>query len=114
MPYIVRDRTNKVVGIYLSHTTSVIENQDVEQLSIDHPEIINFLSQAGKDDTARNLLDEYDTEVPRVLEDLIDILIRQKTIHFHDFPEEAQKKLKARETLRVLIRQADRQEPQAS
>lgn len=109
MPYVIRDTSGRIVGIYLHHNSDVDELQRPEVLSIENPEIINFLTQAGKEDAVKELLDEYDIVVPRILEDLIDLLIRNKLIKFEDFPEAAQKTLRAREYLREVIRQTTRE-----
>lgn len=103
MPYVTRDKNNKVVGIYLEPRSG-----SDELVSIEHPDIIEFLTQAGEEDNAKKLLSDYDHSIPRVLEDLIDILIRTQIIHFTQFPEPAQKKLLTRQYLRNLIRQVSR------
>lgn len=103
MPYVCRDKLSKVVSISL-HS----DDEETEQLSIDHPDVIDFLTRAGHDDSAKNLLDDYDTEIPRIVEDLIDILIRNKLISFDEFPLEARHKMITRQYLRNLIRQVSR------
>lgn len=103
MPYVLRDANKKVIAIYLG------EQPDApEILPIEHPDIIDFLTQAGEDDNAKRLLSEYDASIPRVLEDLIDILIRNQVVRFEQFPSAAQRKLLTRQYLRNLIRQVER------
>ena len=85
------------------------ENESAKEiLSIDHPDIVDFLTRFGDDNQARQLLTDYDESLPRVLEDLIDILIRKNVLQFTEFPETARRKLVTRQYLRNLIRQTDR------
>jgi hypothetical protein len=103
MPFVVRDKNHRVTGLYLEPN-----ERASELLSIDHPDVVDFLTQACKLEQVKVLLNEYDLAIPRVLEDLIDILIRNRVITFSQFPTEAQDKMTAREYLRELIRQVDR------
>lgn len=103
MPYVVRSADNEIIEIAIDGN-----ERASEYLPIDHPDVINFLTKVGDDIDARQLLVDYDASVPRVLEDLIDILIRNQVISFDQFPDEARKKLVTRQYLRNLIRQVDR------
>ena len=44
-----------------------------------------------------------DTEMARITEDLIDVLVSRNILNFTDFPVEAQKKLMARQKLRKSL-----------
>lgn len=64
------------------------------------------MTNTGKqDDTTRALgkLAESDQALIRVVEDLIDTLIRKDLLHFTDLPEAAQAKLLERRTLRRSV-----------
>lgn len=52
---------------------------------------------------ARHLLARTDTDLARITEDLIDILIARGVIQFTDFPAEAQEKLLRRRTTRAAL-----------
>jgi hypothetical protein len=52
---------------------------------------------------ARELLARTDTDLARITEDLIDILITRGVIQFTDFPAEAQDKLLQRRTTRAAL-----------
>lgn len=52
----------------------------------------------------KELLAATDTELVRVLEDLIDVLVNKDVIHFTDLPEAAQRKLLSRRDTRAGLR----------
>lgn len=66
------------------------------------PELMAFLG-AGHD--GKELLAATDTELVRVLEDLIDLLVDRDVIRFTDLPDAAQKKLLSRRDTRVTLRE---------
>jgi len=101
MPYVVRDESGQIVGLYLKPVKDTTE--EVESTS---SELVDFLTEAGHDDITKTLLANYDYSVSRVLEDLIIILIRHHVIDFKEFPETAQNKLLNRESLRRILEQA--------
>ncbi len=103
MPYVARNRKKDVVAITVEPDDNI-----KEYLEIDHPDVIDFLTRLGTEHGAKELLNNYDAHVPRVLEDLIDILIRNHIITFEQFPGSARQKLITRQYLRNLIRQEDR------
>jgi hypothetical protein len=101
MPYVVRDEKGNIIGLYLKKGI-----EEAEHIETDAPELIEFLSEAGNDAVTKELLEDYDYSVLRVLEDLIIILIRHHMINFSEFPKIAQSKLLNREALRRLLEQA--------
>ncbi len=103
MPYVVRDENDEITSITLEPSKDTTEH-----LPIEHPDVLDFLGKSAHEDDAKRLLDDYDNKIPRVLEDLVDILIRKHVVHFDEFPEAAQKKLRTRQYLRDLIRQINR------
>lgn len=94
MPYVARDESGKIIGISERATDTI-----TERLSGDHPEVIAFLNGASPD-TMRMRLQGTDTEMARITEDLVDVLISRNIINFTDLPIKAQKKLVARQKLR--------------
>lgn len=51
-----------------------------------------------------NSLSQSDAEFIRVLEDLLNVLIAKRVIHFTDLPAAAQNKLLGRESLRIQVK----------
>lgn len=92
MPYVLREPSGQIQAIYQNPHDGV-----EEELPMHHPDIIAFLStQTG---AAATLLDlaESDMAMARVVEDLIELLIKNGTISFNDLPPAAQEKLTQRQ-----------------
>lgn len=100
MPYIKRDKNNQIALVSMTSTAEASEF-----VSSDNPELLNFWDTIAKRPTSE--LDQSDTEVARIFEDLIDILIAKGVIQFTDLPEPAQRKLIKRQTLRKKISKLD-------
>ena len=66
-------------------------------------EILEFLGYGENDSSVFQILAAMDAGVVRVLEDLVDLLVRKNIIMFTEFPEEAQKKLSIRRQIRENI-----------
>lgn len=60
---------------------------------------------SGSTDASRTSLSQSDSEMARVLEDLVDVLITRGVIQFTDLPEAAQAKLLERRQNRVALHQ---------
>lgn len=60
---------------------------------------------SGASDASKNALSQSDSEMARVLEDLVDVLITRGVIQFTDLPEAAQAKLLERRQNRVSLYQ---------
>tara|TARA_R100001039_G_C1763227_1_gene59033 strand:+ start:74 stop:403 length:330 start_codon:yes stop_codon:yes gene_type:complete len=73
-----------------------------EFLGNDHPEVIRYLRGASPG-AMMDRLNRTDTEMARITEDLIDVLVSRNILNFTDFPVEAQKKLMARQKLRKSL-----------
>jgi len=87
----------------LGEIDSVSENasdQAQEYVSIDHPELTNYLKQSDNSDDVKAALSVSDVALVRVLEDLVNTLIDQKVILFTDLPLAAREKLSEREKIR--------------
>jgi hypothetical protein len=70
----------------------------IEQLQDDDAQIIAFLQSAKS--TEQLALEQTDTTMARVLEDVVSLLVEQGVIRFTDLPAPAQDKLLARRELR--------------
>lgn len=97
MPYLIRDENGAIVGV-----SAVPLDGDAEMVAPDSPEFLQFLTQAcgaeepGDDGT----FTASDLAFIRVLEDLVEVLIRKGVIALSDLPEAAQDKMMSRRALR--------------
>jgi hypothetical protein len=100
MPYVQRDLTGLIVGLFS-------EPRDVarEWVETDSAEMRAFVLSL-KGDGPAGVLDKLagtDQSIIRVLEDLVDTLISKNHIHFTDLPDAAQAKLLERRSLRSSV-----------
>ncbi len=99
MPFVSRDQDGRIIA-YADQATQGI----AEEVEAADPEVLDYLGTRGNRRQPRAFLETSDTDVARVLEDLIDLLIDKNVILVTELPEEAQRKLfkrqKARERLR--------------
>jgi len=94
MPYVTRDKNNRIIGI------SDRQSSDAQELLPNtDPEVMQYLRDAGPD-SMRDHLSRTDLDMSRITEDLIEVLIQRNVLNFTDFPLKAQKKLMARQKLR--------------
>ena len=91
MPYVRRNADGKIVALLLD-----ADDDAQEQLGSGHPEVIAFLGEGRSPETFSAL----DLDFVRVTEDLIHTLIEKGVLQFTDLPDEAQRKLRARESFR--------------
>lgn len=89
MRYVVRDPQGSIVSL---HREAV---PDAEVLPLNHPDIQAFLT--GGDGKSFAMMD---ADLVRVLEDLIDVLLRRNVFRITDLPLEAQVKLFERKHFR--------------
>lgn len=89
MHYVVRDPSGSVISL---HREPV---EGAELLPAQHPDVQAFLGQAGNRSFA-----EMDASLVRVLEDLIDALLKRNILRITDLPIEAQSKLFERKHFR--------------
>lgn len=94
MPYVTRDEDGEIVSV--SDQQTAFES---EQLPYGHPEVKEFLEKNRPQDV-QGALRKSDTEMSRIIEDLIDVLVKKNIINFTDLPLPAQKKLVGRQKLR--------------
>ena len=95
MPYVKRDEKGKIIELY-----DTPQAEDESWLEINHPEIVAFLNTIRTAEHAKQTLTNTDTEMVRVVEDLIDLLMERQIFSFTELPEPVQIKLNARKQLR--------------
>lgn len=98
MPYVSRDATGLINGIFLKSHSNV-----TEFLPNDHPDIIHFFGGTLPESIANNALmdlTQSDIDFVRVIEDLIDILINKNVLTFTDLPTRVREKIISRNDAR--------------
>ena len=101
MPYISRTPEGKIQAIF-DHPGPDAR----EKIALDDAELIEFLSRDGLREYTKHLLEETDRSIIRVVDDLIEVLLKKHLLMITDLPPPAQKKLlsrqEARENLQML------------
>ncbi len=90
MPYVRRDALGALTSLHLE-----ADSMAAEWLDADDAQVLTFLGR----DSAR--FEQLDAAFIRVLEDLIDALIRRRVINITDLPSAAQHKLYSRKDHRA-------------
>lgn len=83
MLYVLRDAAGEILSL---HRTAVA---GAHSIAADHPDVTAFLGRSPDQQQFASL----DAGLVRVLEDLIDVLIRRNVLNITDLPLEAQAKL---------------------
>lgn len=96
MPYVVRDPQGRIASLHRD------EVPDSEFLAPDHPEVGAFVEGVQNAEQANFV--RMDAGLVRVLEDLIDALIRRNVLRITDLPVDAQAKLFDRKHFRSGVR----------
>jgi hypothetical protein len=97
MLYATRNTQGKITGI--TDTPSA----DAEAIDKNHQDVKEFFSLHDDDFTADSFFDESDIAIARILDDLVDLLVKKNVIMFTELPSAAQKKLLSRRLVRSLI-----------
>ena len=103
MPFIRRDSTGTIVEALDAPTDQVLEF-----LEADDPEISRFHQRRGDAAQIREELALSDVEMARVIDDLIDVLIKKKVISASDLPTVVNAKLGRRRAMRKTINSLSR------
>ncbi|MBW8192069.1 hypothetical protein K0504_13585 [Neiella marina] len=74
-----------------------------EAIAGDSPELVAFLQRQGDGADMLSLLQDSDTPLIRVLEDLVQLLVKKNLIQFTELPEPAQLKLLDRKQIRTRL-----------
>ena len=98
MIFVERDEEGKIIAVHRNADKPGLELKT----EID-AEVMEFMGYEKKADSNIGDLVATDFRVVRILEDLIDLLVRKNIIMFTELPEEAQKKLKERQQIRQKI-----------
>ncbi|GAB4342854.1 MAG: hypothetical protein Kow0089_18220 [Desulfobulbaceae bacterium] len=98
MLYIERDTDGNITAIHQNPTEKA-----TEQKPLMDEEVIAFLGHDEGLDSWIQLLSLSDVSIIRIIEDLIDVLVKKNIIMFTDLPEEARDKLKERKRVREKI-----------
>ncbi len=101
MHYVLRDKEGQIVALSAKPFKVGVE----ERLSSSHPEVTQFLGQGEPNAVTKVFLDKSDTELSRILEDVIDLLIEKNHIIFTELPNQAQQKLLYRKRARAALHQ---------
>lgn len=89
MPHVLRDPDGHLLSLHRE------AGPQTQFLPSDHPEVVAFLAGKAPDGFA-----QLDADLIRVVEDLVDVLIRKQLVCLTDLPLEAQDKLFARKSFR--------------
>jgi hypothetical protein len=101
MPYVSRGENGEISALHESPNPNAIEYLDANE-----PEVQHFIVRTERLGELKHDLVNSDTNMARVLEDLIDVLVRKGVIALSDMPAVARDKLERRRKLRTEIRDA--------
>ena len=101
MLYALRNSEGRITG--LSETLQ----DGAEAVDLKNPDVLAFLSLNNGEMTPDAYLDNSDTEIARIVEDLVELMVSRNLIIFTDLPDAAQRKLLTRKLARKLIDQED-------
>lgn len=93
MPFIERDTSGAIVQM------RDVSHGGHEWLEADHPEVLAFLQTLSSVQVKR-ALSETDSDMVRVIDDLVDLLVANQLLIFTELPERVQAKLLTRKQLR--------------
>ena len=98
MLYIERDPDGHIVAIRRGRT-----DEGLEPASLLDEEVLSFLRSSGEIEVLEQVLSMSDSSIIRVIEDLVEVLVRKNIILFTDLPVEAQEKIRQRQRVRQRI-----------
>ncbi|MFT5705819.1 MAG: hypothetical protein ACI9ES_000088 [Oceanospirillaceae bacterium] len=101
MLYATRNIEGKISGITDTPSSSA------EAIDKNHPDVREFFSTHYDNFSPDSFLDESDIAIARILDDLVDLLVKKNIIMFTELPNAAQKKLLSRRLVRSLIQDSD-------
>lgn len=110
MFYVKRDAMGKVIAV---SAEKIHEHKIVEELSSNHPSIVEFLLDGrgiDDEDLSRYAADLYELRLSdlafiRVLEDVIYLLLDKNILQITEFPPHAIRRIQSREKIREKLRQ---------
>lgn len=95
MLYVERNDEGKIIALHNSPNPNATDQRS----SIDQ-DILDFLEQNATSESWQTLLTISDLSFIRLLEDMVDLLIRKNVIIFTELPEKAQEKIMERKKIR--------------
>lgn len=95
MLYVERDENGRISALHNAPTRA-----GQEQKSLMDEEVLAFMDSS---DSWKQLMALSDLATIRIVEDLIDILVRKNVIQFTELPEHAQKRIMERKRIRQKI-----------
>lgn len=95
MPFVTRDDKGLITALF-----DQPNDEAKEEISSAHPDVAAFLKRTSNPDTPHETLAGSDTDMGRVLEDLIECLIEKRVITLTDLPPAALEKISYRRQLR--------------
>ena len=99
MRYVARDETGAIIAVFAEPNEGYAE----EPISTGDPELVAFMGDIDSDEALRTYLAASDSDLLRIMEDLINVLIGNNLILLTDFPEAVQSKLMRRQTVRAKL-----------
>lgn len=94
MLYLIRNEQGQITSL----SASPVVNATIADIT--DPEVVLFLANNNEASNPQDFLEKSDSDVGRIIEDLIELLISKNTILFTDLPEAAQQKLLTRKLAR--------------
>jgi hypothetical protein len=104
MPYVNRDENGNIVAL-----VNEPPHEGAERLSASDPQVLAFLHETESDALSQQFLSTSDSELARVLEDLITLLIGKNLITFTELPDAVQNKLINRKQAREILHENEAQ-----
>ena len=98
MRYVERDGSGNIVAVY-----AVAHEGATETVAPEDPELLGFVTEGSAEDAMRTYLATSDSDLLRILEDLINVLIDNNVMLLTDFPSAAQSKLMRRQAVRTKL-----------
>jgi len=99
MPYINRNKSGSIIEIFDEASSDASE-----WVELSDPEVTSFVEKSlVSKEHAKEVLSNTDSDMVRVVEDLIDVLLDKQVFTFTELPEVVQNKLIARKKLRKDI-----------
>ncbi|MFT6217761.1 MAG: Zn-finger nucleic acid-binding protein [Cycloclasticus pugetii] len=95
MPYVNRNEHGEVTELL-----DVCDKANGEWLDVGHADVIEFLRKPSQANKLKESLSRSDSEMVRVVEDLVDMLMEKQVFVFTELPEAVQDKLNKRKKLR--------------
>lgn len=96
MPFAKRNQQGEIIALFSQAQVDVTEH-----VQPNDEDVLNFLISNSNQEGAKSYLSYTDTEMTRITEDIVDLLISKHVILLTDLPTAAQEKLNLRKRLRA-------------